>query len=78
MNMYHLCDEQIQVTEHYGAIYFSTLALFCTPTHCPCIVGNLLVNFDRDHMVRPYAEYIMPLVMAQLEDLGFFEAHAHA
>ncbi|OBH91781.1 acyltransferase family protein [Mycobacterium sp. E2733] len=50
-----------------GGQYADLTDLFCTPDHCPMIVGNTLVFRDDNHVTTEYAQLLAP-VMGALAD----------
>jgi peptidoglycan/LPS O-acetylase OafA/YrhL len=51
-------------TKAGGGQYVDITALFCTPVHCPVIVGNTLVYRDDNHLTMEYARVIAPVIGA--------------
>jgi hypothetical protein len=44
--------------------YADVTDLFCTPDHCPMIVGNTLVFRDDNHVTTEYAQLLAPVIGA--------------
>jgi len=47
-----------------GGQYADLTEMFCTPDHCPVIVGNTLVYFDWVHLTLEYSRLLAPAIGA--------------
>ena len=47
-----------------GGHYADLTDLFCTPDHCPMVVGNTLVFRDDNHVTTEYAQLLAPVLGA--------------
>jgi peptidoglycan/LPS O-acetylase OafA/YrhL len=49
-----------------GGYYADLTSLFCTASRCPVIVGNNLVYRDDNHLTSSYAQWLAPVVSAEI------------
>lgn len=49
--------------------FFDPSDHLCTPTACPPVVGNVLVNFDHNHLTATFTRTLGPVLAEQLEPL---------
>ncbi|MDD7940960.1 SGNH hydrolase domain-containing protein [Actinomycetospora lutea] len=49
--------------------FFDPSDHLCTPTTCPPVVGNVLVNFDANHLSATFTRTLGPVLSEQLEPL---------
>jgi peptidoglycan/LPS O-acetylase OafA/YrhL len=52
-----------------GGHYADLTDLFCTATRCPVIVGNTLVFRDDNHLTSSYAEWLAPVLAAEISSV---------
>ncbi len=50
-----------------GGHYADLTSLFCTATRCPLIVGNQLVYRDDNHLTVGYAQWLAPVLAAEVD-----------
>jgi len=50
-----------------GGHYADLSGLFCTATRCPMVVGNRLVFRDNNHLTVEYAQWLAPVLAAELD-----------
>ncbi len=50
----------------YGAFVIDTLDLSCGPTLCPCVVDNIMIMWDNNHMTLEYIDFISPVVVEEM------------
>jgi peptidoglycan/LPS O-acetylase OafA/YrhL len=55
-----------RVIEKAGASYIDVRPWFCTATRCAAMVANLLVYRDDNHITVPFAQWLAPVLGAQL------------
>jgi peptidoglycan/LPS O-acetylase OafA/YrhL len=53
---------ELAATTAGGGHYVDLTDLFCTPDHCPVIVGNTLVYLDENHLTIEYARLLSPVI----------------
>jgi hypothetical protein len=61
-----------ETAQTYGAWVIDTLDLSCGPTLCPCVVDDILIMWDSNHMTVEYVGYIAPIVVEEMR-LGFLQ-----
>lgn len=49
-----------------GGYYADLTSLFCTASRCPVIIGNNLVYRDDNHLTTSYAQWLAPVVSAEI------------
>lgn len=52
-----------------GGYYADLTSLFCSPSRCPVIVGDNLVFRDDNHLTTSYAQWLAPVISAQIDDV---------
>lgn len=52
-----------------GGHYADLTDLFCTATRCPIIVGNILVFRDDNHLTSSYAQWLAPVLSAEISSV---------
>jgi peptidoglycan/LPS O-acetylase OafA/YrhL len=67
MNAAGIAAEQA-ATVTGGGHYADLTSLFCTTTRCPVIVGNNLVFRDDNHLSISYAQWLAPVISAEISD----------
>lgn len=62
--------ERLKVTE-LESLHIDTTTFFCVDGKCACIIDNILMYWDKEHMTGEYARYLVPAMHKKLLDINF-------
>jgi hypothetical protein len=54
--------QELALAKRAGIQSFDPASLFCTPTVCPVIVGNIIMYRDNEHMTPQWSDFIAPVL----------------
>ena len=54
--------QELALAKRVGIPRFDPASLFCTPTVCPVIVGNIIMYRDNEHMTPQWSDFIAPVL----------------
>ena len=59
-------SEELALARHQHVSSIDPTSLFCTPTSCPVIVGDILVYRDNSHMTADWSRFIAPVLASSI------------